>query len=104
MEAYYDPSTDKIVGAVPGTWSYYHEEVHRRQYHRWEGLDLILTKVHIRGYYAAIFSSILLTIVVGPVGIIYGVGMGMLPHVMIIALMEAEAYTMGTINYLRRRT
>lgn len=103
MEPYYDPRTDRIMGCKPGTWQYAHEERHRWQFKKFPRLEESITKVHIRGYYGSIMASIILFLFIGWLGIIVGVGMGMLPHVTLTAIMEADAYIMGTINHLKRK-
>lgn len=100
--AHYDPSTDTIHGADPGTWAYYHEARHQWQFKKYPNLQELTAKVHIRSYYASIIASSILMLFYGWRGIIVGVGFGMLTHVLFILLMELDAYIMGTYQWLRR--
>jgi hypothetical protein len=103
MEPYYDPATDTIHGCKPGTWAHYHELRHRHQYQQHPGLDDTLAKLHIRGYYAALISGVICGLARGPLWAIVAVGLCMLPHLAVIALMEGDAYVMGTLAWLRRK-
>jgi hypothetical protein len=103
VEPYYDPKTDRIVGCKPGTWQYSHELRHRWQFKKYPRLEESITKVHIRSYYASIIASILLTILFGFKGVIIGVGMGMLPHILLTAIMELDAYVVGTYYHLAKK-
>lgn len=98
--AYYDPRTDKIVGATPGSYAYAHELRHRWQFKQFPKLEENVTKVHITSYYASIIASIALALLYGGKGVILGVGFGMLPHVLFTAIIELDAYAVGTAAWL----
>lgn len=108
MEPYYDPATDRIIGTRPGTWAYAHEARHRWQFKRFPWLEEAITKVHLRSLTAAGIAGPISAVVLGihglwlP-GLLIGVGAGMMPHVLLTLLIEADAYIMGTRSWLQSR-
>lgn len=98
--ARYDPDTDTIHDAEPGTWSHEHELRHREQYaHGWARRA---DQLHIWLYYAAFIAGPVGAWHLGPYGWVVGVGLAMTPHVLALALLEADAYLVGSWRWLRR--
>lgn len=103
MATYYDPKTDRIVGARRGTWAYAHELRHRWQFKRFPRLEDTITRVHLYCYHGSIIAGIVLGVLFGLAGVIAGVGMGMMAHVALNAALELDAYLVGTYYWLRGR-
>lgn len=101
MKAYYDPVTDTIHGCEPGTYAHFHELRHRDQYKR--GKAALLDQLYVICYYASFLTSIGGWIVGGPWGMIKGIGLAFLPHVISMAYLEADAYIMGWIAWRKSR-
>lgn len=94
MATYYDPKTDEIHGAVPGSWAFCHEYRHREQYKgRWAHRADML---HVWLYYAAFIAGPVGAWWLGVYGWFVGVGLAMTPHIFSLMLLEADAYVVGT--------
>jgi Flp pilus assembly protein TadB len=98
---HYDPVTDEIADAAPGSFAWEHEQRHREQYR--PGVLDSLARLHIACYYAAIIAAVALGAILGLSYALMGVGLGMLPHVAVLAYMEADAYLVGAWRWLRKR-
>ena len=96
---HYDPNTDIIHGAEPGTWAYMHEERHREQYER--GVAQKADRLHMWLYYAAFIAGPVGAWTLGVFGWFVGVGMAMTPHILSLAYLELDAYIVGTWRWLR---
>lgn len=101
MMAHYDPRTDTIHGCEPGTYAYHHEMRHREQYKN--GNAETLDKLYVICYYASFLCAVGGWIVAGPWGMVQGIGLSFLPHVLSMAYLEADAYLFGWINWRRGR-
>ncbi len=101
MVVYYDPVSDRIVGAVPGSWAYAHEERHREQYRR--GWAQRVDMLHMRLYYAAFVAGPVGWWVGGWRGWFLGVGVAMTPHIVGVGLLELDAYVVGSWEWFVRR-
>lgn len=96
--ARYEPDTDTICGAEPRSWAYYHEIRHREQYkHGWARRA---DKLHIWMYYAAFIGGPAGAWNLGVYGWFVGIGIAMTPHILALALLEADAYVVGTWRYV----
>lgn len=99
--AYYDPKTDTIHNAEPGSYKWYHEDRHRHQYKK--GKAEMLDSLYVICYYTSFIAAAGGFIVNGPWGMIEGIGFSFLPHVISMAYLEADAYIYGYINYQKSK-
>ena len=97
--AYYDPRNDKIVGAQCGSWAWYHERRHQKQYKR--GVANRLDALNVFMYYAAFLAGPAGLIFGGVRGWFFGIGVPMTPVVLGLAALEFDAYVFGTIDWLK---
>lgn len=100
MKAYYDPVTDTIHGCKPGSYAYAHEERHREQYKK--GKAELLDKLYVISYYASFVCAVGGFIVKGPWGMVEGIGLAFLPHVISQLYLEADAYIVGLIRWWKQ--
>lgn len=99
--AYYDPTTDSIVGADHGSYAYFHESRHREQYQR--GVAEKVDSVNVICYYAAFISGPVGWYHLGVWGWFIGIGMAMTGPILGLAALELDAYIIGTWRWLRSR-
>lgn len=100
VSAFYDPVKDEIVGAKVGSFAWFHESRHREQYV--SGWAVRADILHIYCYYSAFFACVLGFFLLGYLGLLVGIGACMLPHVLSLALLELDAYVVGTFRWLRK--
>lgn len=94
MKAYYDPLTDTIHGCREGSYAWFHEARHREQYKR--GKAELLDQLYVICYYASFLCAIGGWVFGGgPWGMVKGIGLAFLPHVLSQAYLEADAYLVG---------
>ena len=98
--SYYDPKTDRIEGCVEGSFAWYHELVHRRQYHR--GLLDRADRLHVWLLYTVFFGFLPSWWLFGFFGMLLFVGLLFFPHVLLSGFIELEAYVVGTIEWYRK--
>lgn len=108
--SYYDPKTDTIENAMPGTYAWEHEQRHREQYQK--GIAQKVDKLQVFGYYCGMtvmlfgwihhFISGTGWVVLG-IGLLATIGLGYLPFTLGMVYLEADAHLMGWQRYRRNR-
>jgi nicotinamide riboside transporter PnuC len=101
MKKYYDPGLDTIYGCEPGTYSWHHENRHRQQYKK--GKAELLDQLYVICYYASFLCALGGWIVGGPWGMIKGIGLAFLPHVISQLYLETDAYLVGWWQWRKER-
>lgn len=101
LTAYYDPLTDNIVGAVRGSYAWFHEQRHREQYER--GVAQKADQLHVWLYYAAFLAGPVGAWFLGLWGWFVGVGMAFTPHVFALAFLELDAYVVGSYRWFIKK-
>jgi len=102
--AYYDPVNDTIVNAPFNSYSWFHELRHRKQtlntpFMTWS------TYAQVYGYYLCIGLLFYLPFNLDKMlpNILHLMGLCMLPYIIIVTLLEADAYIFGTIDWFKHK-
>jgi len=101
MKTYYDPISDTIHGAEPGTYAYAHEERHRQQYKK--GKAALLDQLYVICYYASFICAVGGFIAGGPWGAVKGIGLAFVPHVISQLYLEGDAYIVGFLQWRKKK-
>lgn len=97
---YYNPTTDTIHNCEEYSWAWFHEMRHRKQSYAFPWIKFIMETCFCYGYYVAGMLSVALFFW-GESGLIFKtIGLIMSPYILILSLMETDAFLIGTIQYL----
>lgn len=99
-QPYYDNDSKQIHNAEKNTYAYFHEERHRLQ-DLYTPLHTFMNITHIYGYYSAIIGGLFFLIFKKYMLACLFVAISMYPFLVIITLLELDAYIFGLIYYLR---
>lgn len=110
--AYYDSITDTIANAPKYSYSWFHEMRHRKQSLK-TPLDKWVTNISVYSYYAGI--TLLIVLLLGDLNFIQVLknltyidffkllGIIYTPYLLLITIVEADAYILGTINWVKHK-
>ena len=105
LGAYYDPVTDTIHGATPYSYTWYHENRHRKQAKRVQSIKAISTWSYIIGY--SLSGGLLLANTLNGFArwdfIFTLSGIAWLPVTLLNTVLEIDAFIFGTWDWFRAR-